>query len=136
MRLCPDTNVLLRAIVQPVDCDDAEQARLARDWLRDADLVVVSLPSFCELVWVLGFVSRTPRQDITRAVRTLADARNVVCDRRAIEFGLAVAEAGGDFADGVIAETGYLAGADIFVSFDKSAVRLIGEMGRSTLVPV
>jgi predicted nucleic-acid-binding protein len=37
---------------------------------------------------------------------------------------LAHLEAGGDFADGVIAFEGAALGADTFVSFDRSAVKL------------
>jgi predicted nucleic-acid-binding protein len=40
-------------------------------------------------------------------------------------------DAGGDFADGVIAHEGNWLGADTFVSFDKKAVRLIEAQGKS-----
>jgi predicted nucleic-acid-binding protein len=42
-----------------------------------------------------------------------------------VEAGLAVLEAGGDFADGVIAHEGNWLGADAFVTFDKKAVALL-----------
>lgn len=45
--------------------------------------------------------------------------------RQAVEAGLAVLEAGGDFADGVIAHEGNWLGADAFVTFDKKAVALL-----------
>ena len=45
--------------------------------------------------------------------------------------GLAVLDAGGDFADGIIAYEGRWLGADTFVSFDKKAVKLIEELGAS-----
>ena len=45
-------------------------------------------------------------------------------NRPAAEAGLAHLDAGGDFADGVIAFEGASLGADTFVSFDKSAVNL------------
>ena len=44
---------------------------------------------------------------------------NVVVNRPAAEAGLALLDAGGDFADGIIAYEGSRLGADIFVSFDK-----------------
>ena len=46
-------------------------------------------------------------------------------------MGLAIFTGGGDFADGVIAYSGESSGADIFVSFDKKAVSLLLEHGRS-----
>jgi predicted nucleic-acid-binding protein len=50
-----------------------------------------------------------------------------------VEAGLAQLDAGGDFADGTIAFEGNWLGAEIFISFDKKAVRLMearGESGR------
>jgi predicted nucleic-acid-binding protein len=42
-----------------------------------------------------------------------------------VEAGLALLDAGGDFADGVIAYEGNWFGAETFLSFDKTAVRLM-----------
>jgi predicted nucleic-acid-binding protein len=55
---------------------------------------------------------------------------NVELDRPAIEAGLEVLEAGGDFADGVIAYEGRWLGAEEFVSFDKKAVSLLKAQGK------
>ena len=55
----------------------------------------------------------------------------VVANRPAAEAGLAMLDAGGDFADGVIAYEGNWLGAETFVSFDKRAVRLLEEQGKS-----
>jgi predicted nucleic-acid-binding protein len=60
----------------------------------------------------------------------LLDAGNVAADRPAVEAGLAVLNAGGDFADGLIAYEGRWLGGNIFVSFDKTAVSLIGAQGQ------
>ena len=49
-----------------------------------------------------------------------------------MEAGLAVLEAGGDFADGVIAHQGQWLGGDTFVSFDRQAVTLLSEQGLAT----
>jgi predicted nucleic-acid-binding protein len=46
-------------------------------------------------------------------------------DRPAIEAGLSALDAGGDFADGVIAYEGNWLGAEEFVSFDSKAVSLL-----------
>jgi predicted nucleic-acid-binding protein len=52
-------------------------------------------------------------------------------NRPAAEAGLAALEAGGDFADGVIAYEGKWLGADAFVTFDKKAVKLMEAQGVS-----
>jgi predicted nucleic-acid-binding protein len=43
-------------------------------------------------------------------------------------------EAGGDFADGIIAFGGAALGADTFASFDKDAARLLRQRGVSALL--
>ena len=53
-------------------------------------------------------------------------------NRPAVEAGLALLEAGGDFADGVIAYEGNWLGAEVFVSFDKKAVELLQAQGQSS----
>jgi predicted nucleic-acid-binding protein len=58
----------------------------------------------------------------------LASAK-VVANRPAIEAGLAALEAGGDFADGIIAFEGASLGAELFASFDKDAVKQIKRQG-------
>ena len=120
MKITADTNVLVRAATG----DDARQSRVARDVLARAELVALTLPTLCELAWVLSRGYKIPAGEIAEAFRRLIDAANVVVNRPAAEAGLAHLEAGGDFADGVIAFEGADLGADTFVSFDKSAVKL------------
>jgi predicted nucleic-acid-binding protein len=126
MRITADTNVLLRAIV----ADDEAQSALAIEALEKADLVAASLQSLCELAWVLGRRYGVSRADVGGAVRRLMETRNVVVNRPAAEAGLNMLEAGGDFADGVIAYEGAWLGAETFVSFDKKAVSLLAAQGR------
>ena len=57
-------------------------------------------------------------------------AANVEMNRPAVEAGLAVLDAGGDFADGVIAYEGNWLGGETFVSFDKKAVALLKAQGQ------
>jgi len=52
-----------------------------------------------------------------------------VVNRASAEAGLAMLDAGGDFADGVIAFDGQGGGADIFASFDRKAVKLLAAKG-------
>ena len=125
MRAAVDTNVLLRALVE----DDRKQAAAAAKFLRTAELIAVSLPCLCELVWVLHSVYDFGREEIVEAIESLLDAANVVVNRPAADAGLAVLKAGGDFADGAIAWEGRWLGGETFVSFDKKAVARIGELG-------
>jgi predicted nucleic-acid-binding protein len=127
MKAAPDTNVLIRAVVE----DDAKQARAARHLLSNADSIAISLPCFCEFAWVLGTVYKMDKLDIAAAIETYIQARNVVTDHPAVDAGLAMLYAGGDFADGVLAFEGRRLGADVFVSFDKEAVRLLARQGLS-----
>ncbi|WGF86827.1 type II toxin-antitoxin system VapC family toxin [Marinivivus vitaminiproducens] len=126
MRITVDTNVLIRAVVR----DDEAQAGLATDRLRQADLIAVTTPTLCEFVWVLRRVYGFATNDIARAVRALLETRNVAVDRPVAEAGLAMLEAGGDFADGAIAHEGGELGGEVFVSFDRRAVRLLAAQAR------
>jgi len=127
VKLTADTNVLVRAITG----DDAVQSKLAQAELANADLVALALPALCELVWVLSRGYRIPAPDIAAAIRRLIDAATVAVNRPAVEAGLALLEAGGDFADGVIAYAGHWLGAETFVSFDTKAVELIAAQGQA-----
>lgn len=120
MRITADTNVLVRAAVG----DDPVQSSAAVAALRAASLVAVTIPVLCEFVWVLSRAYKRSAADIAGAIRRLLAAGNVVADHLAAEAGLAFLEAGGDFADGVIAYEGAQLGADVFLSFDKDAVAL------------
>ena len=51
----------------------------------------------------------------------------MVTNRPAVEAGLAVLNAGGDFADGVIAFEGRTMGGEVIVSFDAKAVKLLSK---------
>jgi predicted nucleic-acid-binding protein len=126
----PDTNVLLRAYV----ADDEAQADTAIELLANADAVAVSLQALCEFVWVLASQYEVARADIATAIRSMLATANVVVDHPAVESGLAVLEAGGDFADGVIAYEGAWLGGETFASFDKKAVKLISGQGQSALL--
>ena len=127
MRITADTNLLVRVLVQ----DDPEQARTAMDLLRGAELVAVSLPVLCELVWVLKRVYRLAAPDCVVAIEALLATRAVVTDRPAVRAGLRLLAAGGDFADAVIAFTGRRLGGECFVSFDRRAVQLLADLGES-----
>lgn len=127
MKVAVDTNVLVRAAVR----DDPAQASIAAKVLTDAELIAVALPCLCELVWVLLRVYGFQSSDAAVAIRALLAAANVEVNRPAVEAGLSVLEAGGDFADGVIAYEGNWLGGETFVSFDQKAVALLTAQGQS-----
>jgi predicted nucleic-acid-binding protein len=96
MRITADTNVLVRSVVG----DDPAQAAAAAPALRNAERIAVPLPALCEFVSVLRRLYSFPGADIAASL-------------------CALMEAGGDFADGVIAHQGQRLGGETFVSFDR-----------------
>lgn len=126
MKIAVDTNILLRDVLE----DDPVQCRLAGKELERAELVVISTLMFCEFAWVLRHLYKRAAAEVAEAIRFLLDTENVETDRAAVEAGLKLLDAGGDFADGVIAYEGAWLGAEEFVSFDKQAVKLLKTRGR------
>ena len=92
-------------------------------------MVAPALPALCELVWVSSRGYKIPSVEIVATIRRLMNAANIVVNRPAAEAGLALLEAGSDFADGVIAYEGDWLGAETLVSFDKEAVKLMKARG-------
>jgi predicted nucleic-acid-binding protein len=129
VKITADTNLLVRALTE----DHAEQSKAAQLALGRAEVVALTIPTLCELVWVLqGCKIRA--SDIAETIRGLLNSANIAVNRSTVEAGLAMLDAGGDFADGVIAHEGNWLGADTFVSFDKKAVRLVKAQGKSALL--
>lgn len=131
MKVAVDTNVLVRAVVR----DDPAQGDIAAELLAEAELIAVALPCLCEFAWVLRRVYGFPPSDVAAAIRALLATANVAMNRPAVEAGLAMLEAGGDFADGAIAHEGSWLGGETFVSFDKKAVALLAAQGRPARLP-
>jgi predicted nucleic-acid-binding protein len=130
VKITPDTNLLVRAIVE----DDPAQARAAKAALKDAELIALPLPTLCELVWVLARGYRIGRAEIAETIQRLLNDLKVVTDRAAVDAGLASLNDDGDFADGVIAYQGRWLGGDVFVSFDCQAVKILATQGRQARV--
>jgi predicted nucleic-acid-binding protein len=126
VKVTVDTNALVRAIVR----EHKMQSRAAIRVLREADVIAVPLLVFCEPVWVLRRVSGIAEPDIATTVEALVQAANVTVNRVAVEEGLELRRAGGDFADGLIAVEGQQRGGDTFVSIDKQAASLIAGKGQ------
>jgi len=126
MKITVDTNILIRAVMR----DDRTQAAAAARLLTEAEVIAVTLPCLCEFAWVLRRVYGLGRKDIHAALQALMNAGNVAVNRPAADAGLAMLEAGGDFADGLIAFEGQWLGGETFVSFDKKAIALLEKQGR------
>lgn len=127
MKITADTNILVRAIMG----DDKRQSEAAQSELANADVVALALPALCELVWVLSQGYKMRSAEIAETIRRLMNSDNVAMNRPGVEAGLALLEAGGDFADGAIAYEGSWLGAETFVSFDRKAARLMEALGQS-----
>ena len=129
MRVTLDTNVLMRSVVH----DDEPQARVAEHLLASASLVAVPISCLCECVWVARKIYRLNNADMAAVIRTLLDTETVEMDRPAVQAGLEHLDAGGDFADGVIAYQGSCLGGQVFASFDKKAIRRLAAQGYEVL---
>ncbi|WP_058185308.1 type II toxin-antitoxin system VapC family toxin [Terracidiphilus gabretensis] len=125
MKVTVDTNVLLRAAVP----DDLKQFRAASELLQNETSITVSLPCLCEFAWALRSAYKFQRAEIAAAIEELIQANNVAVSRPAVEAGLAMLYAGGDFADGILAFEGRQVGAETFISFDKDAVKFLTKQG-------
>lgn len=128
MKVTADTNVLLRFLLN----DDKKQAAEARNVLSKASVVAIALPSLCEVVWVLSQGYKLDTDSIAHALEVLIDSENIQVHRGAVDAGLAVMRAGGDFADGVITFEGAALGGSVFTSFDKKAITLLKKQGHAT----
>jgi predicted nucleic-acid-binding protein len=125
LRITVDTNILVRITV----LDDPEQASLAAELLRTADFIAIPLLTLCEFVWVTMRAYRRAAGEVIQAIMALLDSPGVATDRPAVDAGLAMLAAGGDFADGVVAFDGRRLGGEVFASFDRKAVELIAAQG-------
>jgi predicted nucleic-acid-binding protein len=129
MKITADTNVLVRVLVE----DDLRQSKAAQTALQKAEVVAISTSALCEVAWVLSQGYKIHAADTAESIRRLLRGA-VVTNRPAAEAGLAMLDAGGDFADGVIAYEGSWLGAETFVSFDRRAVKLLEAQGKSALL--
>ncbi len=127
LKITADTNLLVRAITT----DDQKQAAVATTELQTASLVALPIPALCEVAWVLGAGYSLKRPEIAAALRGILSAQNTVTDDESALAGLAALDAGGDFADGVIAFEGSALGGTEFVSFDRRAVMMLKNQGRA-----
>lgn len=77
MKIAVDTNVIARAILQ----DDPQQGAAAARLLSEVSLLAVSMPSLCELVWILRRGAKLAKEDIVQTIRDLLNTGIVVMNR-------------------------------------------------------
>jgi predicted nucleic-acid-binding protein len=129
-----DTNILVRFLVG----DDEQQQKAAVRLFREADSIIIPTLVFCESVWVLRSRYKNAPRDIAAQIDGIVESHKIVVADDEVRAGLDMMEAGGDFADGVVAYTGRslaLNGTAVFASFDQAAVRLLSQCGFSAFVP-
>jgi predicted nucleic-acid-binding protein len=125
MKITADTNIILRCLLD----DDPKQTAAARELVQRAEQVAIPLAVLCEVVWTLTKGYKLASDKIADALEWLVDSDKVKTNRGAVDTGLAVLRAGGDFADGVIACEGFSLGGEVFATFDKKAASLIKKYG-------
>ena len=117
-----DTNLLVRLLVQ----DDVAQARAVERLFirarRDRTPLFIADVVLCELVWVLVRRARRSRAEIAGAIERLLETEMVVVPdtdiaRRALA---SYRDGSGDFADYLIREHAFAAGAATVVTFDRA----------------
>ncbi len=126
-----DTNVLLRTVLH----DDIDQAAAAEALLERATLLVIPVPVFCELSWVLRRSYRQTAREVADTIEAICAIEKVVTDDLTVMAGINVLRSGGDFADGAIARQGETFGATILATFDQQALTILRKSGLAAAEP-
>lgn len=117
-----DTNILVRLVLQ----DDEAQAKTVERLLvrarRDQTQLFLADIVLCEFVWVLTSRARLSRDDIATAIERLLGTELIVVNNvAAVDRALASYRSGkGDFADYLIREQAFAAGASEVATFDRA----------------
>ena len=127
MNISIDTNVLVRFVLQ----DDPIQMEIANDLLENATSIAIPLPCLCEMMWILQRGAKLPQNKLIEVLENILSVQKIKLNRPAVEQGLQLLKMGGDFADGVMEYEGSVLGGEVFFSFDKKAIKLLKEQGKS-----
>nr|WP_314269443.1 type II toxin-antitoxin system VapC family toxin [uncultured Kingella sp.] len=131
MNIAVDTNVLVRLLT----ADDVIQQQQAIVLLDSADGVIVPTTVFCETVWVLRRLYRQSNQETAAKLEGFLRHPKLLYQTGEVEAGFAMMRQGGDFADGVNEYAGRQMGAEMFVTFDKQAAKLLKAQGKAVRIP-
>lgn len=103
--------------------------------MERASLIAVPVPVFCELVWTMRRLYKREPDEIADAIEAILQVGTVTTDRPAVEAGLSLMRAGGDFADGAIAWLGTALGGDVLATFNRDGIRLLESCGLAAEEP-
>jgi predicted nucleic-acid-binding protein len=122
-----DTNILVRFFVQDDPPQSARALRFIASRSSD-DPGFVGHIVLCELVWVLEYSYRLPRERIFEALELimLSEQLKVAEPQQDVWAALHEYQAGADFADALIASTNLRLGCEHTVTFDRKAARRPG----------
>ncbi|MDR2188047.1 MAG: type II toxin-antitoxin system VapC family toxin [Azonexus sp.] len=133
MNIVIDTNILVRIMMN----DDAAQASAALKTINNASEICIPTHVLCEYSWTLSSFYKRGKAMIAEDIRDIMNLKKVVIKMDEAEAGLRFLDAGGDFADGVIAYTGgkMASGPATFVSFDRKTISLLHGRGVAAMIP-
>jgi predicted nucleic-acid-binding protein len=123
-----DTNILVRYLAQ----DDPVQSPIATDIMElrvtEEDPGFISVVAMVETVWVLDRAYALRASEIAAALERIlqADTLVVESEQEVFQATMALKEGSGSFADALIGALGAKAGCTRTLTFDKSALRLLG----------
>ncbi len=122
-----NTNILVRFFVQDDPPQSARALRFIASRSRD-DPGFVDHIVLCELVWVLEYSYRLPREKIFDTLELIlrSDQLKVAEPQLDVWAALHEYQAGADFADALIATTNLRLGCEHTVTFDRKAARRPG----------
>lgn len=116
-----DTNVILRFLL----ADDDSQSPTAKAYiLNENNHFVISTVVFCEVVWVMKKHSKLTNEQIILYLKSLAANHRMNYDKVAFDNGIAFLGHGGDFADGVIAQSNESFSSAKLLTFDKKSASI------------
>ncbi|KAA0700484.1 type II toxin-antitoxin system VapC family toxin [Neorhizobium sp. P12A] len=125
MSVVVDTNVLVRMFTG----DDPRQSEIAERFLLSNEIVIPN-QTLCELIWVLRRLYKFTAAELRLAIEELLQTERIILDRAAVANGIDFMDAGGDFADGIIAAEGLRLGGEFFATFDRKAAAVFDQTGR------
>jgi predicted nucleic-acid-binding protein len=120
--IAPDTNVLVRFLVEDDPAQTARASALVERAVAAGEQVFVAEVVLVETVWVLARAYRLPRNAIVEALRKLVAARHVAlaAPERVVRALVAYAAGPGDFSDYLVREDAVEHDCRLLVTFDRA----------------
>jgi len=115
--------------------DAGERAKATEGWFDRSTIIALPIPVFCEFSWALGRSDRQTASQIADAIQAICAIETVVTDDPAVDAGIKALRAGGDFADGAIAQQGQGLGGTVLATFDQRALSVLRKGGLAAADP-